>query len=119
MNNGVNARRLLCEVGITEFIMQSYVGIEKSPDKGKLRRVFKWEENGTTMKGNVEAFVLHLGKRLEANIPTSAATIVHEILRSAGHPLYNMSGNRAKKDPNSPLAGRFRQPDPDQWAITH
>ncbi len=108
--------------GVLGFIIDSYIGVQK-PEKsgGPPRRIFKWEEEDgesvRVVKGNAEAFTLQMGLKFGLTLKPENATMVHAILRELGEPAHDKKEGRAKRDTNSPRAGKFRQPDPDKWVV--
>lgn len=99
------------------YIVNSYYGIDTVPNNPKvMRRIFLWEESGETKMGNTEAFVLHLGKKFGMETLSRDASEVHRILRDLGELIHpHRKHDRPCKD--GPQAGRFKQPDPDEWVV--
>ncbi len=97
--------------GVLGFIIDSYVGVEKMAKGGPPRRVFKWEDvDGNRVKGNAEAFTLHMGLVFGLTLKAENACMVHAILRELDEPAHIRKEGRAKRDKNSLRAGKFRQP---------
>jgi hypothetical protein len=102
--------------GVLSYIVDCYVGTENITGTKRPRRVFKWtDENGLPYKGNVEAFVLHMGLKFGLNLSPAYASLVHAILREMGEVVLPTKKNREARKPDSPLKGKFRQPRPDKW----
>jgi len=99
------------------YIINAYAGVDAVPSNpGIMRRVFLWEEGDEVKMGNAEAFVLHLGRQFGRNLKTGDASVLHWLLRELGE---SISSHKKREPPraNSPAAGRFRQPDPDEWVV--
>lgn len=99
------------------YIINSYEGVEPVPNNhGVMRRIFLWEEDNDIKMGNTEAFVLHLGKKFGLETRPCEAYQIHHILRDLGELILP---HRKHESPskNGPTAGRFKQPDPDEWVV--
>jgi hypothetical protein len=99
---------------VLEFIVDSYVGLDASGNGGPPRRVFIWEEGSEIVMGNCEAFSLHL--RDKFGLLRVHPSDVHALLRALGEQIHQYD-RRAARNPSSPAAGRFKQPDPDKWVV--
>ena len=98
-------------------IVNSYEGVKPVPNSPRvLRRVFLWEENGDVKMGNTEAFVLHLGRKFGEETHPCDASQVHHILRDLGEMIVPHRKHESPRQ-NGPTAGRFKQPDPDEWVV--
>jgi len=99
------------------YIINSYEGVEPvSSHPGVMRRVFLWEEDGDVRMGNTEAFVLHLGRKFGRETFPCDAYQIHHILRELGELIHpHRTHESPRKD--SPIAGRFKQPEPDEWTV--
>ena len=99
------------------YIINSYEGVEPVPSNPRvMRRVFLWEEEGDIKMGNTEAFVLHLGRKFgEKTLPCDPSQI-HLILRDLGELIVPHKKHESPSK-DSPLAGRFKQPEPDEWIV--
>ena len=101
--------------GVLGHIIDSYAGIENVPHSPrKKRRVFEWVEEETVVRGNVEAFTLHLSLKFGLNLGPEKACFIHAVLRELGEVVGKNIGKRAKPDKNSPDVGKFSQPKPDK-----
>ena len=99
------------------YIINAYAGIEPAPaNHGVMRRVFLWEDAGEVKMGNTEAFILHLGRRFERKVKTHEASDLHKLLRDLGESI-TPHPRHARPQANGPQAGRFKQPEPDEWVV--
>ncbi|MDO8589840.1 MAG: hypothetical protein Q7R69_01030 [bacterium] len=99
------------------YIVDAYVGVDPVPGNPTVkRRVFIWEEDDDIKMGNSEAFVLHLGRRFERKVSAGYASSPHELLRALGEHVIPHK-QHAMRRPDGPFAGRFKQPDPDEWTV--
>ncbi len=102
--------------GVLSYIVDCYIGLENIPGTKRPRRVFGWiDENGLPYKGNVEAFVLHMGLKFGLNLSPASASLVHAILREMGEVVLSTKKEREARKKDSPNKGKFRQPRPDKW----
>lgn len=99
------------------YIIDCYVGLELAREQtGVKRRMFVWQDIEGTKKGNIDAFLIHLGNHFQRCFTKSDTSFIHELLRYLGEPVLQPT-HRAKPHPHGPTAGRFRQPAPDSWVI--
>lgn len=99
------------------YIINSYHGVEPAPTNHRvMRRVFLWEEEGEVKMGNAEAFTLHLGRRFERKVSAQDASHIHQFLRDLGESI-TPHQRHEKPRTDGPRAGKFRQPDPDEWIV--
>ncbi len=99
------------------YIINAYAGVEPiSAEMSKMRRVFLWEEGHEVKMGNAEAFMIHLGKRFDRETKAMDASELHRLLRDLGDSMTPHS-KQAPRRANSPRAGQFRQPDPEEWVV--
>lgn len=98
------------------YIINAYVGVEPARTGGVMRRMFVWESEDGRVKGNAEAFMIHLGKRFERKIGKWDASALHELLRDLGDSI-TPHPQHSPPQADSPRVGRFKQPEPDEWVI--
>lgn len=102
---------------VVDYIIDAYIGEEEAPtNKCVRRRLFRWSEDGVVLEGNAEAFVLHLGRRFERKVSTSCASNVHRVMRELGESVTSHKKHDSPR-PDSPKAGKFCQPEPDEWVV--
>ena len=102
---------------VAGYIITSYAGVEAiSSNSGIMRRVFEWHDGDTLMRGNTEAFVVHVGKKFGYALTKNQAPQIHAFLRDLGE-IINPHAKHSTRSADGPSAGRFRQPDPDEWVI--
>lgn len=82
-----------------------------------MQRAPLWEEGDKVMMGNTEAFVLHLGRQFGVETTANHATHLHALMRGLGESIMPHK-KHAAPDPESPRAGRFKQPSPEEWSIS-
>jgi len=111
------AKGWMTQDGVLGYIINSYEGVEPVPNSPMvMRRIFLWEEDSVVKMGNTEAFVLHLGRKFGVETRPCDASQVHHILRDLGELILPHRKHESPRQ-NGPTAGRFRQPDPDEWVV--
>lgn len=99
------------------YIVNAYQGVDAVPSRpGLMRRVFLWEEGHEVKMGNAEAFILHLGGRFGRSVRSGDASALHKLLRDLGEAIA-LHRKHEPRRADGPGAGRFRQPDPDEWVV--
>lgn len=107
----------LTSVEILGYIINAHAGVEPlQHNPGILRRIFLWEEDGEVKMGNTEAFMLHLGRRFDRKVSEGDAPTLHKLMRDLGESV-SFHKKHAPRSPDGPKAGRYRQPEPDEWVI--
>jgi hypothetical protein len=99
---------------ILDYVIESYAGLDESPNGRGKRRVFVWEKDGEILMGNCEAFVLHLREKFDLVICISATSALHALLRDLGE---NAKKNHDTHEMHGQKAGTFTQPEPDEWVV--
>lgn len=103
---------------VRNYIIEAYAGTEERRRKC-VRRVFLWEEDGTVMMGNVEAFALHLLAHfgISAHLATATSNI-HRLLVELGECAGPHLEDRSPPNfENGPYVGIWKQPEPESWEV--
>lgn len=101
---------------ILSYVIDSYAGTEKPEGQGASRRVFIWEDGAEIKMGNTEAFMLHLCAKFDLILTASSGASLHELLRELGECVQSHK-EHAPRSLTGPSAGKFRQPEPDEWVV--